>query len=140
MSFGHGRLGVLKIDNSAGTLTDISLYCTNVDYPESLDTPETTTYGATAKSYIPGIRDAKASVTANADPTLDALVTGVMGVQGGTLATVSVEYGPMGNATGNPKYTFECFIANYKMSTPVGGIVTCTFDLQRTGAHTRATY
>lgn len=140
MAFGHGRLGVLKIDNSAGTLTDISTYVTNVDYPESIDTPDTTTFGATAKSALPGLRDAKMSVSANMDPTLDALLSGVLGVQGGSLASVSCEYGPMGSTTGNPKYTLEAFIANVKIGTPVGGLVTVSFDLQRTGAHTRATY
>lgn len=140
MPFGHGRLGVLKIDNSAGSLTDISSYTTNVDYPESIDTPDTTTFGASAKTAIPGLRDAKMSVSANLDPTLDALISGVLAVQGGTLASVSVEYGPMGSATGNPKYTFEAYIANVKIGTPVGGLVTLSFDLQRTGAHTRATY
>lgn len=140
MAFGHGKAGVFKLDNSAGTLTDISAYCDNVDYPESVDEGETTVFGASAKSYLPGLRDATISLSGKFDATLDALMSGVLGVQGGSLASVSYEYGPIGSTTPNPKYTGECFISDYKINTPVGGVVTWSATLQRTSTHTRATY
>jgi hypothetical protein len=134
-------LGVIKIDNSGGVLTDMSTNATNVDYAIDNDDLETTAFGASAKAYLLGLQDGKMTVAVNVDPTVDALITGTeAALRAGTLASCSVEYGPMGSTVGNPKYTFEAMISSYKLNTPVGGLVTATLELQRTGAHTRATY
>ena len=145
MAFGHGKNGVFKLDNAAGALTDLSAYIDNVDYPEDIEAAETTTFGVTggAKTYIPGLRDATFSLSGKFDTVLDAHMNGAINAMMAnppTLATASYEYGPLGSATANPKYTGECIITNYSPSTPVGDVVTFTVDLQRTGPHTRAAY
>ncbi len=37
MAFVHGKDSVFKLDNSGGSLTDISAYVKNVDFPEPAD-------------------------------------------------------------------------------------------------------
>jgi hypothetical protein len=44
MAFVHGKTAVFKIDNSGGSLQDISAYCDNVDFPLTSDTAEVTTF------------------------------------------------------------------------------------------------
>ena len=56
MAFTHGKDSVFKLDNASGSLTDISTYVNNVDFPETADVSETTTLGADNKTYIAGLR------------------------------------------------------------------------------------
>ena len=63
MAFTHGKDSVFKLDNSSGSLTDISTYVNNVDFPETADVSETTTFGADNKTYIAGLKDATISLS-----------------------------------------------------------------------------
>ena len=57
MAFTHGKDSVFKLDNASGSLTDISTYVNNVDFPATSDIAETTTLGAGSKTYIVGLKD-----------------------------------------------------------------------------------
>ena len=93
MAFVHGKDSVFKLDNNSGSLTDISAYVNNVDFPESADVAETTMLGAEAKSYIAGLTDATISLTGMWDSTADA----ILGVVIGKDDTLSYEYSPEGS-------------------------------------------
>ncbi len=45
MAFNHGRVAVLKIDDSGGTLRDVSASCTGCDLDQGVDIPDTSTFG-----------------------------------------------------------------------------------------------
>ena len=115
MAFVHGKDSVFKLDNNSGSLTDISAYVNNVDFPESADVAETTMLGAEAKSYIAGLTDATISLTGMWDSTADA----ILGVVIGKDDTLSYEYSPEGTASGKVKYTGECIMTAYSISSPV---------------------
>jgi len=137
MAFEHGKVTVFKLDNSGGTLTDLSAYLNNVDFSREIDTPESTVYGLDDRTYIAGLRTASFSIsgfweTAN----LDALVGTIVG----QTAALEFEYGPGGQASGDIKYTGSCYCTNYSISNPVDGIVSFTADFQVTGAVSRGTY
>lgn len=145
MAFSHGKVAVIKMDNAAGTLVDISAISNNVDYPESFGTGETTSFGQTAKSYLVGLTDATVSVGGSYDNTLMATIRAavaacVTSTVGGSGQTLTIEYGPQGSGTGKPKYTFEAVPTGVSFSTPVGGIGTFKLDLQRSGPTTDSTY
>lgn len=135
MAFVHGKDTVFKVDDTGGSLTDISTYINSVDFPESIDTAETTAFGSSAKSYIPGLTDATISVSGMWDATADAVFTG-----GAEPASRSFEFGPAGSTASNIKYTGECIMTSYSISNPVGDVVTFSADFQVTGAVTRGTY
>lgn len=137
MAFEHGKGSVFKLDNSGGTLTDISAYLNNVDFSRDIDTPESTVFGNNDRTYIAGLRGATISLTgfwesANADALIGTIL--------GQVATLDWEYGPGGSASADIKYTGSAIVTNYSVSAPVDGIVTFTCDLQCTGAITRGTY
>ena len=136
MAFTHGKDSVFKLDNASGTLTDISTYVNNVDFPETADVSETTTLGADNKTYIAGLKDATISLSGLWDATADAIFGAVVGQS----ATLSYEYSPEGTATGKIKYTGEAILTSYAISSPVGDAVGYSADLQVSGAITRGTH
>ena len=136
MAFVHGKDSVFKLDNSGGSLTDISSYVNNVDFPETADVAETSVLGASNKTYIVGLKDATIGLTGFFDATADAIFGAVIGQS----ATLSFEYSPEGTASGKIKYTGECILTNYALSSPVGDVVAYSADLQVSGAVTRGTH
>jgi predicted secreted protein len=136
MAFVHGKDSVFKLDNASGSLTDISAFVNNVDFPETADVAETSVLGASNKTYIVGLKDATIGLTGFFDATADAIFGAVIGQS----ATLSFEYSPEGTASGKIKYTGECILTNYALSSPVGDAVAYSCDLQVSGAVTRGTH
>jgi hypothetical protein len=105
MAFDHGKGAAFKLDNSGGTLTDISAYVNNVDFSWEADAAETTVFSNNDRTYIVGLRNATISVSgywesATFDPIAGAVV--------GASATLSFEYGPQGGSSGAIKYSVLC--------------------------------
>lgn len=136
MAFVHGKDSVFKLDNASGSLTDISSFVNNVDFPETADVAETSVLGASNKTYLVGLKDATIGLTGFFDATADAIFGAVIGQS----ATLSFEYSPEGTASGKIKYTGECILTNYALSSPVGDVVAYSGDLQVSGAVTRGTH
>lgn len=138
MAFRHGKNASFKVDNSGGTLTDISAYLTDVSMPRSIETAETTTFGVTggSKTYVTGLNDSTLSISGKFDSTVDAHLVGILGQE----ASVSFEYGPAGTTAGYIKFTGESIMTKYDLSSPVGDVVTFSADFQITGSVTRATF
>lgn len=139
MGFSSGKSGVFKLDNSGGTLVDLSSYIDNVDFPRDAALLETTTLGATSKTYIPGFKNATIAIKGHWDSgatAIDAHMSAILG----QAATVSFEYGPEGSTVGMVKYTGESIVTKFNVTTPVGGVVDWSADLQVSGAVTRTTW
>ena len=133
-TFVHGKSTDFQVDDTGGTIRDISNTLTSVDFPETIDTAETTAFGATSKSYIVGLRDASISISGIWDATVDGYFIGT------EPASRSFVYGPVGSTSGNVKYTGEAIMTSYGISNPVGDSVTFSADFQVTGDVTRGTY
>lgn len=136
MPFVHGRNTDFRVDNSGGSLTDISSYCDNVDFPQTVETAETTTFGDASKDYIVGLKDSTISISGKWDATLDGVLAPILG----QAASVSFQYGPAGTTVSNVKYTGECFCTSYQVTGAVGDVVTFSAEFQVTGDVTRGTY
>jgi hypothetical protein len=134
-TFVHGKSTNFTLDDTAGSVRDLSNTLTSVDFPESIETAETTAFGSSAKSYIVGLSDATVSLSGIWDATVDGYIAG-----GAEPASRSFVYGPAGSTAGNVKYTGEAIVTSYSISNPVGDVVTYSVDLQVTGAVTRTTY
>jgi hypothetical protein len=135
-TFRHGKSTVFKVDNAAGSLTDISNTLTDVGFPQTVDTAETSTFGSSAKSYVVGLSDSSLSISGNFDATVDTHLAGVLG----QAATLSFEYGPEGSTNGFVKYTGECILTSYEKSGAIGDVVSYSAEFQVTGAISRGTY
>ena len=141
MAFTHGKKSKFSIDNSAGSLTDISAYCDDVSLSRDIETAETTSFGDDAKEYIIGLTDASISVSGKFDAagasTVDSVLSGILGQE----ASVSFEYVPGGGTIGasNPGYQGECYLTSYEVSGSVGDVTSFSASFQVSGAITRAT-
>ena len=133
-TFYHGKSTNFSLDDTGGTSRDISDVLVSVDFPEIVETAETTAFGSTSKSYIVGLRDATISVSGIWDATVDGYIIGT------EPATRTFIFGPAGSTSGYVKYTGECILTNYAVSSPVGDVVTFSLDLQCTGGVTRTTF
>jgi hypothetical protein len=135
-TFRHGKNASFKVDNSGGTLTDISNTLNSVTFPREIETLETTSFGSSTRSYVVGFSDATVSIEGSFDATVDAHLAGILGQE----ASVSFEYGPEGTTAGQVKYTGEALMTSYETSAGVGDIVTYSAEFQVTGAITRGTF
>lgn len=136
MAFVHGKSTVFKLDDSGGTLRDLSSYLMEVSFPESIETADVTAFGASSKSYIVGLKDTTISLTGKWDSTFDGYIAGTLG----QAASLSFEYGPAGSTDGNVKYSGECYVTSYNIGSPVGDAVSASVELQVTGNVTRTTW
>ena len=133
-TFAHGKSTDFAIDDTGGSSRNIANTLTDVSFPQTIDTAETTAFGSTNKSYIVGLKDTTISVSGIWDATVDGYISGT------EPASRSFIYGPAGSTSGNVKYTGEAILTNYNTNNPVGDVVTFSADFQVTGAVTRTTY
>ena len=133
-TFAHGKSTDFAIDDTGGSSRNISDTLTDVSFPQTIDTAETTAFGSSNKSYIVGLKDTTISISGIWDATVDGYLSGT------EPASRSFIFGPAGSTGGNVKYTGECILTNYSQSNPVGDVVSFTADFQVTGSVTRGTY
>lgn len=138
MAFGGGTDTVFKVDASDGTLTDISAYLNTSSLNRTAGAYDVSTYGVGSKVYIPGLKDGRIPIGGPWDPTIDALLAGILGL------LRDYEWYPQGTASGKVKYangsaSYGVILVAYSGASPVDGAVTFTGEFQISGPVTRST-
>jgi len=129
-----GRKLVFKLDDAAGTLVDITSKLNDFSFPQTVGTEEATTFGDESQVFISTLKGATIDIAGDWDPTIDGHLFGIQGLD----ATQTFEYYPTGTASGNVKYSGECRLTSYEISSPVGGKISFSASLQITGDVARA--
>ncbi|MGI8425547.1 MAG: phage tail tube protein [Actinomycetota bacterium] len=141
MAKGHGKDQFLQVeDTGAAILRDLSPFLDNSDFDRQVDMSDSTTVGLEDKTSIPGLSGASIELGGKYD---DTAVSGPDVVLGGVIASkvrVAFEYGPLGNTTGKPKYTGECYVERFRISAPLENVVKFTATLRVDGPPTRSTF
>ena len=132
MSVTHATNAVLKIADNGAALRDFSAYLKESGFNRAVDAIESTTLGATNKTFIPGLGEASISLSGEFDATADGYLDGIR------RATTTFEWYPLGTGTGKPKYAGSCILTKYEVSTPVADAVTFSAEFQVTGAVNRS--
>lgn len=137
----HGRNSYFQLEDSGGsTLRNLTTYLTDVSSTMNQDEAETTTKGQTARTFVQGHTDCTISLTGRWDNTVtsgpDVVLAGLIGDTG----TCGFEWGPEGGTSGKIKYSGECFLRSYEITSPLEDIVGFTAELRVTGAVTRGTF
>lgn len=135
-TFRHGKSAVFKIDDSGGTLRDISDACDSISFPQVIEPSETTAFGKSFKTYIVGLRDTTISISGKFDATYDGYISGVLG----QATLLDYEYGPAGSTGGFIKYSGTCLVTSYSLQSTVADVVTFSLELQSSDTVTRATW
>lgn len=134
-AFGHGKDCVVKLDDGAGSITAITSYLDDADLEQLLELAETTVFGSTSKTFVPGLRDNKGSCAGVWDAAIDAILSDDLGAT----TSRSFELHPQGTASGKVKYTLEVWITNYRAKLPLRDKGSFSFNWQGTGNITRGT-
>ena len=132
-TFTHGKDAAFKIDDSGGTLRDISDVLTDVAISRTADVAEVSAFSNSSKAYVAGLKDATITVSGSFDATVDGYLSGILGVEG------SFEFYPIGTTGGNPKSSGECIMTSYDRTPDVGGAVSFTASFQVSGDVTEGT-
>ncbi|MCY3634800.1 MAG: hypothetical protein OXH23_04245 [bacterium] len=135
MAFHHGKGTHFELDNTSGTLTDISSWTDTADLARTLDTGETTTFGSDNRTFIVGLATATVSLGGKYDPAVAAVFDG-----GAEPASRTFEFGPMGDTSGNVRYTGECIVTGFNINNAFSDTATWSATMQITGAITKNTF
>lgn len=125
----HGKSGALLIATK-----DVSPYTKSIDFDQSADSHDTTTFGATGHTYSGGLTDGKVSLAGVYDNTASVGPRGAIKANLGL--TVAFRYRPEGVGTGRPEDQFNVVVTGYKESVPVDDMIQWSADLQISGAVT----
>ena len=136
MGVTHGKDTVFKLDNGAGSLTDISAYLTEAGLDRTVDVAETATFGDGSNEILPGLKDGTIPLAGPFDPAVDAILDAAFG----SATTKTFEYGPEGSTAGDIKYTGECICTAYSKKGSMSDAARITATLRVSGAVTRATF
>lgn len=130
MPFVHGKSTYVAI-GTAGSETNISTYCKKVQFPDTVGKADTTTFGSTDESSLPGVKSHTVTVSGLWDQTLHNTLTALIGVAG-----KSIIYGPQGNTTGQAKRSALGYVLKYTPGSDVGAAEDFSLEFQVSGAVT----
>lgn len=141
MAFRAGKEAWLKMDGVNGAGTVISGYLDSISWPQTIQQLETSTFGTTAKQFIPGLTDGD-TVTCSGpyDPALVTIVANVKAAQAAGSSTSTLIFGPGGSVSGQASISAEAWVASYAPSATVGGRTEWALSMQVTGAVTNTTF
>lgn len=126
MAFVHGKSIYCSIATH-----DVSPYTNKVDFPRAADTAETSCFGTTDKTYIPGLKGGTFAIEGLWDITLDGWLDPLLGTE------VTIVYKPQGVGSGNVTYTFQAVMTAYNPPGSIGDAVKYSASFIITGAATR---
>jgi len=132
-TFTHGKNAAFKIDDSGGTLRDISNVLTDVSISRTADVAEVSAFSNSSKAFVAGLKDATLTISGSFDATVDGYLSGILGAEG------SFEFYPIGTTGGNPKASGEAIMTSYDRTPDIGGAVTFTAAFQVSGNVTEGT-
>lgn len=124
MTFRHGKNTKVLFN-----ATDMSVYLNDSSVSENVETGETTVYGKSAKTYIPGLRDSTVTLGGLFDGdanAADAVFTGVIGSN----TEINITVAPEGLAAGRRLIALQALETSYEVSSPVADVVAASVEAQ----------
>lgn len=122
MAFKHGKNAEVWLDGA-----NVSSYFRNMEFSGEADTAETSTFGSSWKTHVPGQAQGNVSLEGLYDPALTSPVT-ALGATSGSVLTI----GPSGlTAVGDRARLVSMLASEYAETSPIGDVV--VFNLSITG-------
>jgi FlaG/FlaF family flagellin (archaellin) len=126
----HGKNSEFALDTTAGDLTDLSEYISEVSLPLSTDMSEVTGFQKGSKEYVPGLKDCQFTASVVWNATVDGYLWTIYNA--GTIATFN--YKPDGTIV----YSGEVYISNYTPASSTNDAVKGSVTFQVSGDVGRA--
>ena len=137
----HGSQSAISIHDGT-SLRIIDPYVKTIDVTYDADANDTTTKGATGKSYRGGLTDGEVKIVGLWDDTALVGTRTVFATirASATKAISSIEWGPEGRTAGDIKDTFAGVLTQYAESSPIDDMVAFTATIKISGAITAGTF
>lgn len=128
MAFIHGKSAIVLHNDQ-----NLSQYFNDASTSRSIETAETTAFGASAKTYIVGLQDGTISLSGMFDGAanaIDAEMTAIIGTNDGSIVTIAVG-GSL--AIGERVLSAGGELTSYEVTSPVGDVVSANAEIQVDG-------
>ncbi|GAA2855377.1 hypothetical protein GCM10010472_10840 [Pseudonocardia halophobica] len=125
----HGKSGSVLLATK-----DCSAFCNSIEFEQTADDHDVTTFGATGHVYAGGLTDGSVKLAGIYDNT--ALTGPRAAVQAVLGTTVALKYRPEGVGTGKPESSCQVLVKSYKESVPVDEMISWEAELTISGAVT----
>lgn len=125
----HGKNAKITVDS-----VNVSAHTNSIEFEQTADDHDTTTFGNTGHTYQGGLTDGKISLKGLFDN--DDTTGPRAAFQDNVGLVVAFEYQPEGTGTGKKQSTGNALITSYKESTPVADMITWEAELKISGAVT----
>lgn len=132
MSRSHGKNAHFAIDDSSGTLRNISADVDNTTgLPGARALSEVTSYTDTGERFIPGLEGSTFTVSGQFSSTATTGSVTVLNSLRTYASTATFNFGPEGSGTGAIKYSGECWMESFVTAAAVKDKVpfTATFRM-----------
>lgn len=137
MAFRAGTTTAFYLANAAQALQNLSPYADNISLPQSVEQLEVSAFGTAAKAFIPGLQDGDTlSMSGPYDVVIHTQLTAAKSA-GSLLGFI---WGPQGSVASQPRIAGSVYVAQYSVSSAVGGRVEYSASLQVTGALSNGTF
>ena len=124
MAFIHGKSAVV-LNNEF----NLSTYFNDISISRSVETAETTAFGASAKAYIVGISDGTISLGGMFDGAANAIDAEITDMIGSTSGVVSISASGV-TTIGTRMISATGIVTSYEVSAPVGDVVSASAEFQ----------
>ena len=140
MAFFDSKTSTFEIDDTGGTIRDLSAYVNDINgLPGPRNLNEVTALGDSGAKFIPGLENVTISLSGSYSDDAQAPDV-VLGTLRTHTSAVDFEYGPEGNSTGDIMYTGTCWVTSYEVQSRVGSAVAWSATLQVEGTVTRGAH
>jgi len=122
-----GQNAFITLVDSGCTVRPLRGDSNSISLSWTADTPESTTYGATTRTRLAGLKDWTLEFSGffndNATIGVDTVLASVLGAQ------TEMTFGPAGSTGGYRKYSGSGIVSDYSVDTPVDGMVAVSFSM-----------
>lgn len=134
MARAHGKDTYFAIDDSGGTLRNISPHVNNVSgLPGARQLSEVTAFGDAGVKNIPGLVNVSFTISGPYDSQATTGSYAVLNGLRSTTTTSSFEYGPASNSSGAPKLYGEAWLSELSIDASVADAITYSATIQVDG-------
>ena len=137
MAFKAGTTSAFYLANAANSLQNLSAYADNLGLPQSTEQLDTTTFGNASKTFIPGLQDGD---TLSMSGPYDVVIHTHLTTAKNAGSLLGFIFGPGGSVASQARTAGSVYVANYQVTTGVGGRVEYSASLQVAGALTNGTF
>lgn len=137
MAFKAGTTSAFYLANAANSLQNLSAYADNLGLPQSTEQLDVTTFASSSKNFIPGLQDGD---TLTMSGPYDVVIHTHLTTAKNAGSLLGFIFGPGGSVASQARTAGSVYVANYSVTTGVGGRVEYSASLQVTGALSNGTF